>query len=419
MTMRARLAVAGASMATLLSPAVGFAQFAQLAPVSAGDRNTEVDLIANLIYDLNVAGSDPKLAAARHIKPSDVIIEPQLRVDLSRPIGRQTAYILGSFGYAAYARNSILNRENILINPGVLGQVSRCEYDVSGSYSRAQSDLQELGLTPSGPVSANVKNTLQVEQVTGGANCGRQVGLAPSVRVSQSWTQNSSLLEQGVNVNSFSTQDGVSYRRPSFGSLTLFGAYSRTSYPDRTILDIIFHLPSSNSGYETYSGGISYTRPVGARLVGSASISYTDLSNSNPGAKGFTGFTYSAAVTYSVTPRLSTSLNVSRATLPSNRLNSTFRIEDSYSGEADYQLTRRGLVRAGLSYDHENYGGAELISMFDLTRESIYSGFLSAEYRLNRRISLSLGVDQSHRSANFRGLTFNDTRATFSVKSAF
>lgn len=419
MTMRAKLAVAGASTAALLAPAAAFAQFAPLAPVNPGDRNTQVDLIANLIYNSNVASSDATLAAARHIKPSDVIVEPEIRLDLSRPVGRQTLYLIADAAYNAYTRNSVLDRENILVNPGVLGQFSRCEYDVSGSYTRAQSDLAEQALTPTGPISQQLRNTLEVKQITAGGDCGRQVGLAPNVRVTQSWANNSSPLERGVNVNSFSTQDGIAYRRPSFGSLTLFGAYSKTSYPERSPFDILFHLPPTNAGYETYSGGISYTRPVGARLVGSASVSYTDLKNALSSVKGFSGITYSAALTYSVSPRLTTAVNIERATLPSNRLNSTFRIEDLYSTEVDYRVTTRGFVRTGVSYEHDKYGGASSMTFFDLTDEKIYSGFISAEYRLSRLLSVAVEVNQAHRDANFPGLTYDDTRATLSFRTSF
>ena len=148
--LRTRQAIAGVSFVALFAPAAALAQFAPLAPVAAGDRTTEVDLIGNLIYDSNVAASDAAFAAARGIKPSDVIINPTVRLDLARPVGRQTVFLLATAGYDFYARNSRLNRENILVNPGVLGQFSRCEYDVSGSYSRGQNGLQELALGPGG-----------------------------------------------------------------------------------------------------------------------------------------------------------------------------------------------------------------------------------------------------------------------------
>ena len=180
---------------------------------------------------------------------------------------------------------------------------------------------------------------------------------------------------------------------------------------------LILGLPSFNAGYETYSGGISYTRPVGARLVGSASVSYTDLKISFRAIKGFTGFTYSAALTYSVSPRLTAQANIARATLPSNRLNSVFRIDEDYSGEVDYRLTKRGVVRLGASYEHDSYGGITTLAPFDLLDEKIYTGFVSAEYRLNRRLSVDLGVDQSHRDANFPGLTLRRHQGDFEFQN--
>ena len=118
-------------------------------------------------------------------------------------------------------------------------------------------------------------------------------------------------------------------------------------------------------------------------------------------------------------PRLGLSVNVARATLPSNRINSTYEIDELYSTRVDYRLTQRGSVGVGASYERQNFGVLPGIIRFDLTRETIYTGFINAEYRLNRRLSLSLNVDQSHRDADFPGLTFSDTRATLSVKTSF
>ena len=116
--------------------------------IAPGERIQDVDVSAETLYDSNVAASQIVGGLRRGIRQSDVIFEPAINFNIARPIGRETVYLQGSAGYDFYARNSILNRENLNIAPGVLAPIGLCQTSVVGNYSRAQSDLSELALTP-------------------------------------------------------------------------------------------------------------------------------------------------------------------------------------------------------------------------------------------------------------------------------
>ena len=401
-----------------LAPWAASAQQAVAPGIVPGARVQEVDLIGQVIYDSDVASSGAALAVARGIRLSDVIFEPKLQFDVARPIGRETVYVSGYAGYDFYTRNSILNRENIDIRPGVLGQIGRCQTGLAGEYSRAQRDLSEIARSPAGLVPSQQRDVLQVEEVGGNATCVGATGFGPSLTASETWTNNSSSIERFVDAQTFSGSGGLTYRRPVLGDIRVFGAFSQTDFPNRAGLSGL-GVAAFDTGYQTVSGGVSYTRAVGSRLQGSASISYTKLIERESNRPGFTGATFSAALTYQVSTRLHAVGTVSRSTEPSNRLNSTFEIVELYSGQVFYDLGSRLTVSGGASFTHENYNGVPYPLGFDLTDDKIYAVFGEAEIRLTRRLSMVLDARQSRRNANFPGLSYPDTRVGLTARATF
>ncbi len=417
---RASCAVfAGAgSLAVACAPSVGAAA-STMAPAQSGDRTQEIDLIADIIYDSAVAGSGTTLANLRRIRQSDEIFEPSIRVNIARPIGRETVYLQGDIGYDFYRLNHVLNRENIDIRPGILAPIGLCQTSVSGEYGRAQSELSELALSPSGPVLAVTKNLREIKEIGGGASCGRATGLGFNANASETWVANSSVTQSFTNAQTFSGSSGVEYRRPSLGSISLFGAYSHTDYPDRAGLAALLMIPGLSSGYNTVSGGLSWSRRVGARLEGNASISYTSLNPIGTNSGKFSGLTYSAGLNYRVTPRILTALTISRATVPSIRLNSSYSIDELYAGNVSYRLGSRITLGANASFAHNSYQGLALGPSFDLTDEKIYTVAGNADFKLNRRMSFGLSVEHIQRDANFAGLSYPDTRVNLTTRASF
>jgi hypothetical protein len=410
---------AGVVAVASLLPCAASAQQSTAAAVAPGERVQDVELVGAVVYESNVAGSTAAVAALRRLQPSDEIFEPSVHFTLARPIGRETVYVVGDAGYDFYARNSVLNRENLDIHPGAIGKVGPCQTDLTGEYSRAQRELSELATSPTGlAVPFQDRNVLQVEEVGGDATCGRGVGFGPSVTASETWTQNSSKLERYVDAQTFSGSGGITYQRPVLGSLRVFGAFSDTRFPNRAGLAGIEGAGVA-TGYQTFSGGVTYTRAVGSRLQGSVSLSYTKLDQQGAASPGFSGPTYSASLFYQVSSRLTATASVSRATVPSIRLNSTFSIEDFYSGGLNYRLSSRLTAGGGASFVHEAFNGTATPVAFDLTDEKIYRIFGNVTLQLTRRVALGLDVQQLQRNANFPGLSYPDTRVGLTARATF
>lgn len=416
-----RISLGVAAFSAVFAPLAVSAQ--SVIPVLApGTRLQEVTLSAGVSYDSNVTGQSGAIQSPQRLTRSDEIFEPAINFNVVRPLGRETAYLQGSAGYNFYAHNSILNRENLDIRPGVLGQIGYCQVGVGGDYSRGQSDLNQLALdqTTGQPAIVQVQNTVQVEQIAANANCGRSFGLAPTASASETWTQNSSLVQSYLNARTFSGSAGLAYRRPTFGSVSLFGAFSKTNYPNRAGFPGIGAAGVSTS-YQTVSGGVTYARAIGSRLQTNLSVSYTSVQSPGGAARNFSGLTYSGAVDYLLSTRLRLNATASRATVPSVRLNSSYALEDLYSVNASYQLGRRISLNGGASYGHNAYNG--LLNpdprIIDITDEKLYTVTGNVDYQFARHLTLGLNVQHIQRDANLPGFTYPETRAGLTVRATF
>ena len=387
-----------------------------LAEPTAGARETDIDVGLVTTYETNVARSSAEVAAQRRIKPHDVNFRPTLNALISRPIGRETIFLSGAFGYDEYIRNHSLNSENIQFNAGALGRFAICQASLIGSYARQQRNLADLALAApgGGPVSAG-RDVVQDANVAFSTVCGRSTGFAPTISVSHAWSNNSLRALNTIDSESTNVSGGIAYRNAVLGSLTTFGQYSHTVYPNRPIPPGLGQ-PGRLYTFDTFGGGVTYSRAIGSRLAGSASLSYTDL-QSSAGTGGFSGFTYAVDLDYRVTPRIDATVRFERATQPTNRLNSTFEVSELYLAQLNYKMGPRIIWSAGYSHSHNRYGGIVLLPVVnDLTQETTDSEFGTVQFQVNRRISTGIGLTHLSRAANFPGLSYSDYLASFNIR---
>src|SRR5215469_3478779 len=164
----------------------------------AADANRiNIQAVVTGTYDSNVARSDAATAQERGVVPGDFITEPAISVDIRLPVSRQVIYLNGSAGYDFYAHNSFLNAGNVGFHGGVQALIRRCKATVDAGVVYQQSYLQ----LPSLAATRHQENT---ETISLDGSCGGDVGLAPSLTVSQQWTNNSAAELQTSNFNDLS-----------------------------------------------------------------------------------------------------------------------------------------------------------------------------------------------------------------------
>jgi hypothetical protein len=368
-------------------------------------------------YDSNVARSDAALAAQRHVIQQDFYALPAGEALFSQVFGRETVYLDLVAGYKAYAKNPLLDRSNIQIGGGAVGQLSLCQGTLAGAYDRAQADISTLPITvQGGQVNFTPKDTQTNAVIDFTAVCGASVGFAPTGHVSEVWVTNNSSQFAAIDAHVFSGSGGITYRSPVLGSATINGQYSKTDYPNRFLP---FGGGTESLGFQTTGAGITLARPAGARLSGSLSVNYTHVQPGNGFIQGFSGVTYSANLGYALNPRMNLNVVAGREVTPSNLVQASFELTSIYGGEATYELGSRLTLGAGYSRTHQIYEGILFPVLFNFTEETTNSVYGNADFKLNRRISIGPSVTYSKRNANFAPMSYNDVITSVTVKSTF
>jgi hypothetical protein len=359
-------------------------------------------------YDSNVARRQTSFGP-RPIEPHDEIFRPSLLMNVEKAIGRESLFLTGSAGYDFYRQNSFLNRENIRLEGGGSAPVGPCKTTLSGAFARYQTDLANLAVI--------VPNAESHETVAAEGDCAQVIGVSPELTVTQSWVQNSAIVEKPLDRREFAVSGGLNYDRPALGQVSVFGSYQHAIFPYSFG---VAGLGSQPYGYNAYSGGVRYTRQLGARIQGVVSIQYQDLQAIVPGASGFKGVAYSADVTYRASGKLQTRFVFSRQNVPSDRVGATFVTEDVYSGNASYQVGARMKLILGVSRRDDSYGalavGAPLLFA---QNESVTEVDGALNYDMSRKITLALYAKHETRDTEVALYNYSSTRVGLQLLAKF
>lgn len=367
------------------------------------------------VYDTNVAGGDAAIARERHLPTlGDASVTPSAELDVNKTIGPEQFFVHALTAYSFYTRDTILNHEHLDVQAGGQGQFASCQGQLTGGYTRFQSELAENSVK-----TAN--NIAELEQVTFNTSCPRPIGFTPQFSVSESWVNNDSRSLQTSNRRTFQVQGGVSYARPVFGSLGLNAQYMDTTFPDRP-------LPTEGEdGYKLYGAGVHYMRTIGARLSADVTVNYTKLemeaSNGAAAGQGFSGPTYVANVTYTASSRWSAHVAAERDTKPSNSLNADYVLVQGVTEEVNYQVNARLTVTAGAKQLDNSYRGALLLPSTPggliLTQDDRHDYYINTALNLTQRISVSLDVRDELRHADPADYSYHSLRTSLRLSATF
>ena len=377
-------------------------------PAVPDPASPPVTVLFSGTYFTNVAGSSETFAAARGLKRNDVLYSPSVNLNLAEPMGGLSLFATGQAGYDIHQRNSILDRERLNLSAGANAQVAGCTATPSAGYSRFQSDLADLSVIAT-------KNTQEIVIGELDVTCGQFGRLVPSGSFTQTWAGNSALPYKPSDYRSTAGNGSLAYNAGSIGEISLIGEYAQTTYPHRAILGT---AGLQSDGYDHYSAGIHYQRPIGGSLEFGASLSQTWISYQGIG-NNFSGITYDASLTYHASPRLNLSVLASRQTLPSNYLNAAYSVAESYSATAAYKLSTRLSANIGATSTHSNYTGAALLTGVDLTSQTYQSFFGSLAYTLSPSFNVSLIAGEDQRHADVLGYSYSGAHVGLSLSKSF
>ena len=229
-------------------------------------RQFELGFDSQVEYDTNLPRSSAAEAKLRNLVQEDVAYSPNARLNLRLPIGRQAFFFNGSGGYVFHDSNTRLDSERLNVTSGFDTRLGPCQNRLAGSYQRSLADLQNVNL------ASAVTDKVEVKRAGIDIQCSRPTGVGVTFSASEDWNDHSlaQVAQQDSRGENYST--GLNYSRPALGTLTLFGSYGRTKFPHRPAVG------GQEQGYEVTAGGMTYDRHLGARIEGTVSVSYSEVS---------------------------------------------------------------------------------------------------------------------------------------------
>jgi hypothetical protein len=398
----------------LLLPSVGLAQDSGLgaglgagavAP-GGGDRRFTIDVIGAILYDSNVSrGSDP-VNVARDLHKSDVTYSPGVAAEAFLPLGQNAVFLNADVGYDFREYNKQLESARANIDGGAFAKLGPCQLSVSGGYQVQQSDLANLPIV----VTTNRRTTRSVGSQLLCASSGGLTGFASAGATDSSNSADFNL----VDSNSTSLSAGFGYGNRQIGTLQIIGGYTKTSY-DESANPLIVSQP----GYEAYSAGLQYSRKIGNRLQGSATIGFQTVRSESPLLGTSSNLSGSGDLTYRINSRASLNLAYSRGAAPSVVEGYDYILAQSIRAEGLYSLSSRLNASFGASFSKSEYKGLS-VAITDFPADGdVRSLFAQVTLTLGRTASFSLRANQEKRTSTVSIFDYTAYQVGATAKKTF
>lgn len=369
-------------------------------------KNIDVGAQVGVLYDSNVARASESIADVRGISRDDTIITPAITADITQPIGRQYLFLQGSLGYSFYAKNDDLNRETADLRGGIGTRLGPCQGTASLGYTRRERGLEEL--VASNPREVQSTTTATFQQV-----CGLTGGLGVSFSASAQSSESSGSAIDRLDYDLAAVSAGLVYRRTSLGEASLFVSHSKTDYSNAPLFGGV-------PGYEVNSIGVSYTRNLGSRITGSASIAQTSVESESPFGGDTSGTTFAFDFGYRPSSRLNVGASWSRDIRPSAQYGRNFSIREAAAIDATYRINSRLTYDIGVSQRKiSSRGGLPVNGIIVLTDSRLNEFNTGLRFDLNDRISFRLNGSYSDYETSNPLYDYTATRVGLTTSVAF
>lgn len=366
------------------------ASLAQAPAAGGGGKPFSINVSADVRHDSNTARTNSGTAALRGLSRSDQRFSPSLNVNLTKPFAAHSVSLSGGVGYDFHRHNTRLNRERIQLGSALALSISPCAPNFNAQISRRQSDLGDSGGSTAIGVT-NVSNAETLWSVGGSIACGKSFGLRPTAGISYQQGDNSNPQRKLTNKHITTYSLGLGYVHPSIGDIQLFAQQRELDY---------VNLPQPN-GNRQRSYGVSFSRNLGARLQGSASVSWSNVKPFQPGVSGFNGVNWSGDLTLKATPRLQLHTGFGRSISSTLAVAANYNVATNYGLDATYAVTPRINLNAGYSHTKRRFEGSfDPLAVNLLTNDRKQNFFASVDYLFSPKLKFILNGGHDVRNAN-------------------
>lgn len=355
----------------------------------------------DVLYDENSVGLGAAAVAAQNLHRSEVQVTPSVELRYDMPVGRNAVFLLGTAGYDFHSRNKRLDKFRWSIGTGAALQVgSRCSGTLGADYRSQQSTYGDLGIA--------LDNLERTQNYSFSARCGAPVGIGVTGGIAHKVGENSNIFRQRSDLKSTSYFAGLIYNAPSVGTLSLTGSRDDRKYPNRYV---VTPLGLERDGVMVERISLGVERPIGARLLGNASISYIWTNPDVSVTEDFQGMGWSAGLSYRLGARTNVNIDTSKDTTSSSSLDSSYQITRSYGLNASYQLGSQITLSAGGTLINRRFKGGDPLAVIPgpngtviplplRDKEKTTTVFAEIGYQLNRRLGFSLNGAHEVRKAS-------------------
>ena len=374
-------------------PAVGQVSLSgsPLSQVSAGNqpRFTIVPSVRT-VYDSNVLRSFDVGDAGDNVR-----VTPGIDFRVRRAFGRVALTADGSAGYDFNSRYRFLNRSRIDFGGTARAPVGAiCSVGLDAQFRQFQFELDDTQET----VGTSTRD--QSYSLTG--SCPRAAGFSPIGSVTYSSNRSDGL--SFFDSYQISEQVGVSYAKPSLGTLALVATAQQLRRPN--IADLIGFADGTN--IRGLSLGLN--RAVSPRVRFNLAAGISEANPTRAGVESFVGASYDGKVEWLITPYFVVSGTAARAVTSQNGIGATYVIREDYSTAIDWQVSGASRFGVVARQTKRDFRGEDL----NLERQPIGSDEItafSANYSYAASRNLRFGFGLSHRWRNAEN-PFYDYKAT-------
>lgn len=373
---------------------------------AAQDKRTfSFDLGATVEHHTNVARSSEAQAQLRGLEREDTIFTPTASFDALLPIGRQSVFLNGSVGYSFYNKNTSLNRERMDLVGGGIVRAGPCSATLSADYQRG------LNLVDNPVLEDDVRNIQENTTIGADGGCSAAAGFGVTASAYKDWSDNELDFLRTSDFERTRFRAGLTYGRPTFGTLSLFVGREETTYPNRL----------ADDGYDLDTVGLTYSRRFGARIEGDVTIAQSKVQPkvTSPllGEREYQ--TYAVNLSYRANSRLRFSGGAERSVMPSSGILRSYDLTESYKIQGDYDIGSRFLLTLGAARTDRTSEGLLLSPVNDLTDSRLTAMFGTLRYRQSDRLSFVLRLGREERTANAPQFEYENNRIGLGADLSF
>jgi|SRR5579859_6052 len=374
----------------------------------AGSDRFSATAQAEVIYSSNIAGGDATVAALRGVTPKDIDYDLGTTINLQLPIGREIVFLSGNVDLQRHDRNSVLNADNYGITAGGIGHAGACSGSAIGNVSRIETLAEDLAI-------AVTRNIASQDGINGSVNCGHGAFFV-TLQGGYSKVTNTALNAGFIDSDTSNASASIGYHNKTIGDLSVAGQYSKSDYINQPALAV-----GQPNGFEQYGVSLIFSRRIGLRLSGTASVSLQTLKSPATSllpASTFNNLGSNVDLKYRVSSRLNLALGYNLSNEASPTVNANFVRVQNIHLSGIYTLNDRISAHLGGYNARSNFqGGIPIFLQVQNSEDTEFDGGISV--KVGRKIAVTLDANHINRHADISAFSFSSDQVTLGLKGTF